>query len=278
MIYSDLKKGLLSSLLLLLVNTGQAERLVSLGTYPTQNLLLLDLVEELVGVTIHEPLEIRQGREIIGTLWEPNVEKILSLRPDVVIASKEGNRPQSVNKLKELHLEVLLLEEVRTFQDACDNLLSIGRRFQRRKQAEEMVHQMKAELETLRRHRPQRKPTVFFCLGLKPLVTAGRDSFIHRMIEDAGGENLFGTMAGKYLTISLEEAVRRNPEVIITLEMEAQADPDFWKRYPGLKAVKSSRVFMVSNELFANPTPRQYLLAVRYLRQLLFPGRERAGR
>ncbi len=250
--------------------TGQGERLVSLGTYVTQNLILLGLEKDLVGVTIHEPAEIKKNCQLIGTLWEPNIEKILTLKPDVVVASEEGNRPRSVNKLRQLKLEVLVLDQVYSFEDSCKNLRKLARRLHRQKQAEILINELKNQLQILRSTRPAEGPAVFFCLGFKPLVTAGRYSYLEKIIEDAGGKNIFSSVAGKYLTINLEEVIRRNPEVIISLEMEAESNPDFWNNFPDLKAVSNKRVFMVTNELFANPTPACYVQAVRYLRKLLF--------
>ncbi|MCM8769152.1 MAG: helical backbone metal receptor [Candidatus Omnitrophica bacterium] len=267
-----MKSWSVTGLLVLIIGTaGWSERIVSLGTYPTQNLVLLGLEKFLVGVTIHEPREIKRDREIIGTLWEPNLEKIVSLKPDVVLASKEGNRPQSVSRLKELRIEVLLLNEVRCFQDACENLFLVGQRFNRSSEAIKLITRLKQELRGIRQTAPGRKPTVFFALGLKPLVTAGRDTFIHHLIEDAGGKNIFADHPGKYLRVSLEEVVRRDPEVIVSLKMEEEADREFWQDFPRLKAVTQQSIFQVSNELFANPTPAQYVEAAWYLRKILGP-------
>ena len=125
---------LIRILLILLITTGWgAERVkvITLGPYATENLALLGLEENIIGLTLHDKKERKKGKEIIGTLWEPNIEKIISLKPDVVIASKEGNKPEVVKKLEKFGIKVYVLGELHNFNDICENFLYLGKVFKK---------------------------------------------------------------------------------------------------------------------------------------------------
>ena len=243
------------------------KRVVSLGPYITENLHLLGIDKEIIGVTIHEREERKKGKEIIGTLLQPNTEKILSLKPDLVIASKEGNTRQSVEKLKSVGLKVVVTGEIFNFNGICDNFLYLARIFNKEKTGKEIVKREKERLERLKKFFSKyRTKKVFFCLGIKPLFTAGGKSYIDEMIRFAGGKNIFGDIKRKYIPVSFEEVIKRDPDVIIQVKMGS----DFlWNKFENLKAVKNNRVFKVEPTLFCSPTPKSFVDAVEKIGRLI---------
>jgi len=246
-------------------------RIVSLGPDATENLWLLGVGDRVVGVTVHDAPEKKQGREIIGTLLEPNIERIVQLNPDLVVTHKEGNRAESVRKLEKLGKKVLVLDGYRTYEDVCGNFLQLGRVLNREKEAEKVVAAAKQRLAALgKKYRSGSRPKVFFCIGLRPLFTVGGDSYIDEIIEAAGGENIFGAMPMKYPNISREDLTRKDPDVIVltAMGMDKDAGAAVRKRWASLKAVRSGRFFYVSDTLYCSPTPVSFVNAVEKLGEL----------
>jgi len=248
-----------------------AERIVTLGTYATENLVLLGLGDRIVGVTLHEREELKRGKEIIGTLWEPNIEKIISLQPDIVVASKEGNRKEAVKKLERHGLKIFLLDEITGYENVRDNLLLLGRKFGKKQVAEEILAKTERDLTDLRNAAGKTAvhPKVFFALGWKPLVTTGNRSYLDEMVRIAGGTNIFGEMKKKYFNVSREEVVKRNPDVVIYLSMGERDAPELKQLFPGTAASAAGKIFFVDAAEFGSPTPVTYVNSIKKIATLL---------
>jgi len=244
-----------------------ADRIVSLGPYCTENLLLLGLDKELKGITVHDREFLRKGRETIGTLLEPNIEKILSLQPDMVIASKEGNREGNVQKLRSLGIKVVILEEVRSLKASQENFLFLAKETGREEVAKKVLSALAVRMRT---PISKGRKSVFIQLGIRPIFTAGKYSYFDEIIERAGGKNLFHRSLRKYFAVSQEEVVRRNPDIILTLDMGLKEEiSSFWSRFPNMGAVKFGKIVSVDDMIFSNPTPLHFCKAIEIVRSLL---------
>jgi len=262
---------LLRIFLILFIATGwggEKVRIVTLGPYATENLSLLGLEKNIVGLTVYDKEERKKGKEIIGTLWEPNIEKIVSLKPDAVIVSKEGNKPGVVKKLEKFGIKVYVLGELHNFNDICRNFLYLGKIFKKEKEAEEIIKREKEKLNKLKKKIKGRK-NIFFILGFNPLFTMGKTSYINDIVELAGGKNIFSEVRKKYFPVSMEEVIRKNPEVIIYLKMEEE-QKYFWERIKDVDAVKNKRVYSLLPYIFASPTPESFVKGVEIINHLLY--------
>jgi len=244
-------------------------RIVSLSPYVTENLYLLGFGKNIVGLTIHEMIEKREGKEIIGTLIEPNIEKIVTLKPDIVIASKEGNRQDSLRSIQQLGIKTLVLDELHSFDDICKNFTVLGKTLGEEKKAVSILTREKKVLEKIKETAGREESKkVFFILGFKPLITTGRNTYINEMIFLAGGTNIFQDVEKKWFACSLEEVVKRNPDVIISTSMEKDVD-FFGKRIPEIEAVKKGNIFEIDDTVIGSPTPESFISAVKILYGLL---------
>ena len=244
-------------------------RIVSLSPYVTENLYLLGFGKNIVGLTIHEMIEKREGKEIIGTLIEPNIEKIVTLKPDIVIASKEGNRPDSLRSIHQLGIKTLVLDELHSFDDICKNFTVLAKTLGEEKKAVSILTREKKVLEKIKETAGREESKkVFFILGFKPLITTGRNTYINEMIFLAGGTNIFQDVEKKWFACSLEEVVKRNPDVIISTSMEKDVD-FFGKRIPEIEAVKKGNIFEIDDTVIGSPTPESFISAVKILYGLL---------
>jgi iron complex transport system substrate-binding protein len=246
------------------------ERVVSLGPYITENLLLLGVDKKIVGITIHDRLEIKKNRVIVGTLLDPNIEAIIRLKPDIVIASKEGNRKQTVEKIKNLGITVETLEEVITYNDLKKNFLTLAKIFGKTDEANQIISNIDKKLADIKKSRPKNRKKVFWQLGTKPLVTVGENTYFNQLTMIAGGTNIFADIKTKYITISAEEVIKRNPDVIIGMGMEENTQIfEFWKQFKNIEAVKKNKIFKVDDYMFCSPTPESFLKSVQMLVEML---------
>jgi len=244
-------------------------RIISLGPYVTENLLLLGIEKEIIGVTVHEKPEIKKDREIIGTLLEPNIEAIVKLRPDIVIASKEGNRKHTVEKLKSLGIPVEVLDEVVTYSDLKKNFLKLAEITGKTVVAKKIISNVDEQLlKYIKKKHTNKK--IFWQLGTKPLVTAGGKTYFSEISIYAGAKNIFNDMKTKYITISTEEVIKRNPDVIIAMGMgEESYVLNFWKPFKNIEAVKKNKIFRVDDYMFCSPTPLSFLQSIELITKLI---------
>jgi iron complex transport system substrate-binding protein len=170
------------------------ERIVSLAPSVTESLYLLGLKDKIVGISIYcpDPYNIKK----IGTTLEPNIEEIVSLAPDLVLACYEANSERSIEKLKSLGLNIFVIRESRNFSDICSNFLNLGKVVGREGLAYQIVEDAKKRLNDIWQKNKRIKPVkVFWQIGAHPLITVNKESFINEIIEFSGGENIFSDLA-----------------------------------------------------------------------------------
>lgn len=249
---------------------GNNLRIVSLGPYITENLYLLGMGKNISGLTIHDKPEKRAGKEIIGTLISPNIEKILSLKPDIVIGSMEGNRPESLYRLGELGVKTLVLGELYSFEDICANFLKLGTSLGMEETAQNIVEMHSKSLKGIKKKaKREEKKKVFFMLGFKPLITTGGSTYINEMISFAGGANIFKDEAKKWFSCSIEEVIRRNPDVIVYIGMDREAGI-FAERLHNIKAAREGKIYKIDDTVIGSPTPETFVNSVKTLYSLLY--------
>jgi len=241
-----------------------------------------------VGVTTYcnYPEEARRVPRI-GTYIQPNLETIVSLRPDLVVI--ESNPIRLGERLEGLGLKVLELDQ-RTVSDVFRAIERVGQAAGVPERARALEIRIRAGLEEVGRKaagRPRRR--MAFIVGRTPgalegLIAVGSASYLNELIRMAGGENIFGAVAAPYPRVSLEEILARDPEVIVDMgemgrasgmsEAEARRAVELWNRYASITAVRERRVYAVTAALYVVPGPRM-ADAARELARMLHPEAER---
>ena len=164
------------------------QRIISLGPSITEELYLLGVENKIVGVTTYcqRPPQAREI-EKIGTVIEVNLEKAISLQPDLVLATSLTN-PKAKEKLKNLGIRVITFPSAKNFREICEQFLELGKIAGREKEAEEIVYRAKKAVSSVKQKvRELPKPKVLVQVGAKPLWVAPKDSFVNDFIEIAGG-------------------------------------------------------------------------------------------
>jgi len=263
----------------------QAQRIVSTAPSVTEMLYALGLGDRVVGVTTfcHFPPDATRKPKI-GDYLHPNLEVIVSLRPDLVVVERTGVRQPE--RLPSLRLNVLEVDDG-TVAGIYESIERIGAAAGVPERASALNTRIRGELDELRRRTAGLpKPRVMFVVGRTPgrledIIIAGKGSYLDEVMRLAGGENVFADSAAAYGKVPLEQVLARNPEVIVDMGEMAQtvgvtaeqkrAVAALWDRYPALAAVRQRRVFAVASDIFVVPGPR-VVEAARALAGMIHPG------
>jgi len=244
-------------------------RIVSLVPTVTEELYLLGAGDKIVGVTVYcqRPPEA-QTNEKVGTVIDVNIEKIIELRPDLVIASPLTDHKQ-IRKLRDVELRVEIFDAPTDFQGLCESFLTLSRLVGKEHRAEEVLERTNKELEAVRKRiEGLAKRRVFVQIGANPLFTADRASFINDLIECSGGINIASdAKTGIY---SREEVIKRNPDtiLIVTMGIVGEREKEVWLRYKTIGAVKNRRIFSLDSCRVCSPTPVSFVRTVKELVRL----------
>lgn len=246
------------------------ERVVSLVPSTSEMICLLDC-SKLVGGTRYDkfPKELRQRKRkgevrVVGGGFDPNIELIVKLNPDVVF-SDGPSQDRIVRPLKKLGFPVVSLHP-KTVRELEQNVLLLGRLLHREKRARALVTRARKGLKRIRQKSAQRpRKQVFIQTWADPILTPGKGSLTSELLEAAGGENIFQDLPFRSGQVSLEAVIARNPEVIIFLEglrsfaKKALKTPQ-WK---SIQAVQAGHICFLDGA-YLRPTI-QYLDGVRKL-------------
>lgn len=251
---------------------ASARRIVSLGPSSTEILYTLGAGDRIVGRSRWDrwPAAVQAIPEA-GDAIRPSVERVLALRPDlVVLYAATDNRP-AADALARAGVPVVALRI-----DRIEHYLSavrlLGRLSGTGARADSVAGALRVELDEVRRRvAGADRPTVFLPAWEAPLMTLGSGSFLSELVEIAGGRNLYGDRTEPSLTISMEDVVRRDPDIVLTGPASAAriATDPVWRV---LRAVREGRVLAYDTMLVSQPSTRLGE-AARSLRALLQPSK-----
>lgn len=246
------------------------QRIISLGPSLTKELYLLGEDDKLLGCTIYGP-PFTKNKEKVGTVIDVNLEKIINLKPDLVLGTSLTN-PKQIEKLKNLGINVVIFSEPESFCDLCSQFLELANIIGKKERAEKIVQKVKKEVNLIKnKTKNLRKTKVFIEVGAKPLFTVGENSFVNDFIEFAGGKNIAKNVEiGLY---SREKVLKENPDVIIivTMGVIGEKEKKVWKRYKSLNAVKNKRIYIISSDKICSPTPVSFVDTLKEIVRILHP-------
>ena len=236
-------------------------RIVSLVPGVTEILFAIGAQDALVGVTDfcdYPPDARRKAR--VGDMLAPNLETLVSLKPDLVVATRSGNREETFDQLKRLGLPVYLVDEPPSIAGVLRLVGGLGQLTDRRDAAAAVTAGLERRITAVRERvagRPH--PRVLYVLWPEPLIVPGRGSLVSELIASAGGESVTADQGQGYPRMSLEAAVGRAPEVIILARHGARTGPAAlpqWQRLESLPAIRSGRLYAADGDLLHRYGPR----------------------
>jgi len=235
-------------------------RVVSLAPSVTEMLYAIGSGEQVVGVTdfCDYPPDARRKPKIGYS--QPNLESIVALTPDLVLAPREFLRPDLLAALEQLKIPVYVLE-AKTIEDVLGHVQALGRILGRPEAADALAQDMRRRIgEVKARTEARPRPRLLYVLNSEPLITVGPGSFIHQLIELAGGTNVARRATVPYPRLSMEEVVRQDPEILLfpvgKAEAVSEAEQQAWRRWTSLTAVKRQQFRQIQSDLLNRPGPR----------------------
>ncbi len=238
-------------------------RIVSLTPATTEILFALGLGNNTVGVTTYcnYPAEALTKTKI-GSFSQPNIETIINLKPDLVLATDLEQAPV-VNALKKLHIHVISIAP-QTMAELFTSIKTVGAETYHPKEANLLIQKMKQTVQKIKNKTAnlsanQRKK-VFVEISHDPLMTAGKGSFVDELITIAGGINIANDTRRPYSLFSVEQVIIRNPDVILLGYMNNEQTKETVSQRAGwnnISAVQNNQIITnINPDIFLRPGPR----------------------
>jgi len=250
-------------------------RIVSLGPIITETVYLLGADRKLIANTTY--CNIPPGarlKEKIGTVTQMNVEKIISLNPDLVLANALTKQKQ-INTLESFGIRVVKFENPKTFSEMCRMTLRIGRVLGKEEKAKQIVEKTRKEVDAvIEKIDKLPKKRVFIQIGIKPLHTAVKETFINEYIELGGGENIaLNERSGVY---SREKVLQENPDVIFIVTMGSsrnagENEKAGWMKFASITASRNNEIYILDPDIICSPTPVSFVKALKEIAKKLHP-------
>lgn len=236
-----------------------AGRIISLSPGATELLFAAGAGDDVVGVVNYSNYpEAAKKLPIIGSLKRLDVEKLLSLSPDLVIAWITGNPKEQTEQLEELGLTLYYLEP-RDFEDVASAIERLSTLAGTQVVGEREAVRFRKGIASLRDEYADRSPVpVFYQVWDQPLMTVNGKHFIHEVIELCGGQNVFADQDRLVPRIDRESVLAQNPEAIVAGGM-GEENRDWleeWKGFDSLTATQRGNLFFVPPSTLQRPTPR----------------------
>jgi iron complex transport system substrate-binding protein len=238
-------------------------RIVSLVPSVTESVYALGGQARLVGRTdwCDYPPAVKD-KPSVGGMINPSIEMIVTLKPDLVIATDEGNREETIVQLRRLGIATYLVHAHRVDQ-MLDMVTRVAALVERREAAAPLVASIRRRIEAIRaRVAPLPAPRVLYVLWPEPLIVPGRTSHLTELIELAGGRSITAGEGESYVRFSLEAAVARAPEVIVLADHSASGtaagrqSPEKWNRLTSVPAIKAGRLHSIDLSILHRYGPR----------------------
>ncbi len=218
--------------------------------------------DKLVGCTSFCTQAVADGKPQIGNAVDVNIEKILVLKPDLVLAMTL-TKPQDIETMKRLGIRVELIPTPKNFQEICEQTIYIATLTGSEKAAFDVVKKTKQTVDSLKHQliKHTEKQKIFFQLGANPIFTVLDNTFMNDFILFCNAENIAGGL--KKGSVTRESVLLKNPDIIIVATMGGFGAEELkiWKSYSGLNAAKNNKIFLIDSETACSPTPVNFAKA-----------------
>ena len=240
----------------LIAINGTPQRIISLAPSNTEILFALGLGDKVVGVTMYcdYPPEA-QDKEKVGDYYGPDIEKIIALQPDLILAT-DFHRFDLIPALAEQGFAVFAVAP-QTLDDVLESIQKIGEVTGKEAEASQLVNGMRNKIEEIEEQTKEleEKPSVFYMTWHDPMWTVGRNTWIDDLINIAGGVNIFSQYFESGAMVQIEWVILLNPEVIITSEWSYD-----WAlnatELANTNASQTGRIYTFDDDLAQRPGPR----------------------
>ena len=258
---------------------GVSRRIVSLVPSATETLFAMGAGPKVAAVSSYDrfPPEVERLPRV-GALFDPDVERILSLRPDLVVAY--ASQTDLIAQLKRAGIPVYVYRHG-SLADITAGMRELGERIGMADQAGRAAADVERGLANVRSSvAGAPRPRTALVIGREPqslraISVSGGYGFLHDLLDLAGGDNVFGDVKRESMMVATETMLAKQPDVILELHYSDTASRDdeareraAWKLLPGVPAVRNNRVHLLYGGELVVPGPRVVLTARAFARAI----------
>jgi iron complex transport system substrate-binding protein len=239
--------------------TSTPTRIVSLAPSNTEILFAVGAGDQVVGITKYcdYPYNFTAwvaagNMSSIGSYWQPAIEPIIALNPDLIIASGTASE-EAATKLRNLDYNVIILSAT-TLNGVLNDMYLIGEATGHADEAASAVSSIRTRVDYIAQKATEAttSPKVYYETSNDPLMAAGPNTFVSDLISLAGGTNIFDDAATKWPTVSSDSIITKNPDVIVSYHTDFATRPG----WSSINAVINDQIFSLPSSIFSRPGPR----------------------
>ena len=233
-------------------------RIIALAPHVVENLFHIGAGDLIIATTDHADYP-EQAKQIprVGNYARLQIEKIIALQPDYVIAWRGGNPPEDLKRLEQLGIKIVD-SNPKLLADVAGELRQLGQLTGREKHANKLADEFESNLTSLKqRYASSTHLKTFYELWPKPLTTVAKGSWPQQIMQLCGAENLFEHLKGEYPMVSEESVLAANPEVIVQPHDSARPfQSKDWSQWDSVPAVAKGAFVHPDADKLHRMTPR----------------------
>ncbi len=257
----------------------QPQRIVSIIPSVTEMLFAMGAGPRVIGVSNYDryPPEATT-RTKVGGLIDPDIERIISLKPDLVVVY--GSQTDLRTQMERAGIPIYLYEHS-GLSDITTTIRAVGRRVGTERSADDLATRIETDIAATRQRVARLpRPRTMLVFGrdaesLRGIYASGGLGFLHDVLEAAGGDNVFADIKRQSLQVSSETILARAPEAIVEIGIDTASarsrNLDAWTALASVPAVRSKRISQIRGDEMMNPGPR-VAQAIRRIAEALHPG------
>lgn len=221
-------------------------RVIALAPHLVESLYAIGAGEQIIATTAHADYPAAaKDILVVGSYARLQIEKILQLKPDLIIAWKTGNPIDDLARLEKYQIKVIY-SNPQTLEDVAAELLMLGELTGRSAQANKLAESYLTKLENIKqRYANLEKVKVFYELWSRPIRTVAQNAWPQQQISLCGGVNPFANAKDDYPSVGLEQVLVTLPQVVLQPSKSTNGDPDSlnWLQWPHIPAAKNGFIF-----------------------------------
>jgi len=244
---------------LLIAQKKGAQRIIALSPHSVELLYAIGAGDRIIGTLEYADYpEAALDIPRIGNFNGIQIEKVVELQPDLIIAWKTGNKSSDIEKLKSLGFKIYH-SHPQNISEISKELRTLGKLTGLIDKAEIAAQKVSAQYQSIKnRYNDKKSVSVFYQLWHDPIRTIGPNNWTQSLIDDCNGRNIFDDAMSQYPVVSLESVLVKNPQVIVIPHHSGRTDDKkkLWQKWPDIKAVNNHNINIINGDLLHRFSPR----------------------
>lgn len=234
-----------------------AQRVIAMAPHVTEMLFAAGGGDKIVGtVTYSDYPEAAKKLPRVGDNRQVDMERIASLKPDLIVIWMHGSSERQIDTLRKLDIP-LFHSEPKKLRDIPDNMQRLGQLMGTEAVADKVSAEWRNKLAALTAQYAKRPPVrAFYQVWDKPLYTLSGNHIISDVMRVCGGENVFASLKIIAPVVDVEGVLREDPEAVFATAEKNYGGVDLWRPYKNMKAVKHDNLFTLDGDLLNRSGPR----------------------